>query len=249
MKLSVLKLAFDNDRSRYDRFCDIVRETVPEAHAAVLRGSAITGTRFVDGAPFDADGPGTSDLDLTLVGAEVLRYYSAFWIPGIHSKPLSDEDPDIAPELHAAATAVDGHGAPAGQHSGHARLDSALSRRHHESAVPDALRQHPGTVKTLRILSYNILKGGVGREAALAAVISSCEPDIVILQEAYRPAVVQQLAAACGFDALGLVAGTFGGLHEPRRDCGPRLAPGPLGEARLSRDRDVEATSSSTACT
>ncbi len=54
-------------------------------------------------------------------------------------------------------------------------------------------------MKPLRILSYNILKGGVGREAALSAVISKYEPDIVILQEAYRPEVVQQLAAACGF--------------------------------------------------
>ena len=99
-KLSnVLRLAFDNDRGRYDGFCNIVRETVPEAHAAVLRGSAITGKRYVDDAPFDADGPGTSDLDLTLVGADVLKYYSAFWIPGIHSKPLSDDDPDIAPAL------------------------------------------------------------------------------------------------------------------------------------------------------
>jgi hypothetical protein len=99
-KLSnVLRLAFGNDRGRYDWFCDIVRETVPEAHAAVLRGSAITGKRYVDDAPFDADGPGTSDLDLTLVGADVLKYYSAFWIPGIHSKPLSDDDPDIAPAL------------------------------------------------------------------------------------------------------------------------------------------------------
>ena len=96
---SVLTLAFSNDRSLYDRFCDLVREAVPEAHAAVLRGSAITGQRHSDGAPFDADGPGSSDLDLTLVGGEVLRYYSAFWIPGIHSKPLSDTDPDIAPEL------------------------------------------------------------------------------------------------------------------------------------------------------
>jgi hypothetical protein len=99
MLQSVLMLAFKNDRAMYDRFCEIVRENVPEAHAAVLRGSAITGRRHIDGAPFDADGPGTSDLDLTLVGAEVLRYFSAFWIPGMHSKPLSDKDPDIAPEL------------------------------------------------------------------------------------------------------------------------------------------------------
>ena len=96
---SVLKLAFANDRAKFDEFCSIVQSSVPEAHAAVLRGSAITGQRHSDNAPFDADGPGTSDLDLTLVGAEVLRYYTAYWIPGMHSKPLSDDDPDIAPEL------------------------------------------------------------------------------------------------------------------------------------------------------
>ena len=99
-KLSrVLELAFGNDRSKFDAFCSIIKDSVPEAHAAVLRGSVITGIRYVDGAPFDADGAGSSDLDLTLVGADVLRYYSAFWIPGMHSKPLSDDDPDIAPEL------------------------------------------------------------------------------------------------------------------------------------------------------
>ena len=34
-----------------------------------------------------------------IVGADVLNYFTAFWIPGIHSKPLSDRDPDIAPAL------------------------------------------------------------------------------------------------------------------------------------------------------
>jgi endonuclease/exonuclease/phosphatase family metal-dependent hydrolase len=51
---------------------------------------------------------------------------------------------------------------------------------------------------SLRILSYNILKGGVGREIPIAAVIGACAPDIVILQEAIRPSVVQQLAVTCG---------------------------------------------------
>jgi len=98
---NVIRLAFAGDESRFEEFCSIVRESVPEAHCAVLRGSAVTGFRHSDQAPFDADGPGTSDLDLTLVGADVLRYYSAtgYWIPGIHSRPLSDEDPDIAPDL------------------------------------------------------------------------------------------------------------------------------------------------------
>ena len=98
---NVIRYAFDGDETRFQQFCDVIREAVPEAHTAVLRGSAVTGYRWRDGAPFDSDGPGTSDLDLTLVGSEVLRYYSldGYWVPGIHSRPLSDEDPDIAPEL------------------------------------------------------------------------------------------------------------------------------------------------------
>jgi hypothetical protein len=31
----------------------------------------VTGFRWKDGATFDADGPGTSDLDLTLVGHKI----------------------------------------------------------------------------------------------------------------------------------------------------------------------------------
>ena len=101
MRSNVIRLAFGGDEARYQEFCSIVREAVPEANAGVLRGSAITGFRWKDGACFDSDGAGTSDLDLTLVGSDVLRYYSfdGYWIPGIHSRPLSDVDPDIAPEL------------------------------------------------------------------------------------------------------------------------------------------------------
>ena len=101
MRANVVRLAFRGDEGRFREFCSIVREAVPEANSGVLRGSAITGFRWKDEAPFDADGPGTSDLDLTLVGGDVLRYYSStgYWIPGIHSRPLSDVDPDIAPEL------------------------------------------------------------------------------------------------------------------------------------------------------
>jgi hypothetical protein len=101
MRQNVIRLAFGGDEARYREFCDIVRDAVPEANAGVLRGSAVTGFRWKDEQPFDADGPGTSDLDLTLVGGDVLRYYSAtgYWIPGIHSRPLSEVDPDIAPEL------------------------------------------------------------------------------------------------------------------------------------------------------
>ncbi len=55
-------------------------------------------------------------------------------------------------------------------------------------------------MKKLRILSYNILKGGVDRGLPIGEVISAQSPDIVVFQEAYRPEVVRQLAASCGFE-------------------------------------------------
>jgi hypothetical protein len=101
MRERVIGLAFGGDARRFEEFCRVVREAIPPETAVVLRGSSVTGVRWDDGAPFDADGPGTSDLDLTLVGTEVLGHYilDGFYIPGIHTKPLSDKDPDIAPEL------------------------------------------------------------------------------------------------------------------------------------------------------
>src|ERR1700741_3093451 len=51
---------------------------------------------------------------------------------------------------------------------------------------------------TLRLLSYNIRYGGVGREDQLAAVIREAAPDLVVLQEATKPRVVERLARATG---------------------------------------------------
>ncbi|MDT5270261.1 MAG: hypothetical protein QOH49_2447 [Acidobacteriota bacterium] len=101
MRERVIELAFGGDESRYKEFCEVVRRAIPEETTVVLRGSAVTGKRWKDGTPFDGDGPGTSDLDLTLVGVEILGEYilDGFYVPGIHTKPLSDKDPDIAPNL------------------------------------------------------------------------------------------------------------------------------------------------------
>ena len=101
MRERVIKLAFGGDEARYQEFCEVVRRAIPEETTVVLRGSAVTGKRWKDGTPFDGDGPGTSDLDLTLVGTEILGEYilDGFYLPGIHTKPLSDKDPDIAPNL------------------------------------------------------------------------------------------------------------------------------------------------------
>ena len=98
---NVIRLAFHGDQAEYERFCRILADFVPPGTTGILRGSAITGQRWRDGAPFDADGPGTSDLDVTFVGDGCLQYFNAtgFFVPAVHSRPLSDEDPDIAPDL------------------------------------------------------------------------------------------------------------------------------------------------------
>jgi hypothetical protein len=101
MRANVIQLAFGGSHDRFDEFLRVIREEIPEGTRVVLRGSAVTGCRWKDQAPFDADGPGTSDLDLTLVGTEVIGLFTVtgFFVPGVHSRPLSDEDPKIAPSL------------------------------------------------------------------------------------------------------------------------------------------------------
>src|SRR5262245_2388402 len=53
----------------------------------------------------------------------------------------------------------------------------------------------------MRLMTYNIRFGGVGRVGALASVVNACAPDVVLLQEATRPDVVEQLAAGTGMAA------------------------------------------------
>ena len=100
-RANMVRLVFSGDERRFQEFCDIVRNAIPVGVGAVVRGSAVTGQRWKDGAPFDADGPGTSDLDLTLVGKDALKLFriDGFYLPGVHSRPLSSDDHDFAPEL------------------------------------------------------------------------------------------------------------------------------------------------------
>ena len=52
---------------------------------------------------------------------------------------------------------------------------------------------------TLRLLSYNIRFGGVGREQALAETIIAAAPDLVVFQEATRPEVIERIAEVTKF--------------------------------------------------
>jgi hypothetical protein len=49
--------------------------------------------------PFDGEGPGTSDLDVTFVGGDMVSLFREFHIPGIHSVPLSEQHPFASPPL------------------------------------------------------------------------------------------------------------------------------------------------------
>jgi hypothetical protein len=101
IRAQVVELGFGGDRRRFDEFCRVLREGLPVGTGVALRGSVITNERYEDGRPFDAKGEGTSDLDVTLVGDEVRECWKqdAYYIPGLHTMPLHDEDPDCAPNL------------------------------------------------------------------------------------------------------------------------------------------------------
>jgi hypothetical protein len=92
----IVRLAFGGDEQRYEQFLAALREVTPPDVEVILRGSAVTGTRWSDRRPFDADGPGTSDLDVTFLGREMLKFWDSFYIPGLHTVPLSDEHPDAS---------------------------------------------------------------------------------------------------------------------------------------------------------
>lgn len=100
IRARIITLGFKGDETLFERFRQRIKEWLPPANSASLRGSAVTNARYEDGTPFDSKGEGTSDLDLTFHGAEALRMFGEYYIPGFHSKPLGDKEPDIAtPEL------------------------------------------------------------------------------------------------------------------------------------------------------
>lgn len=90
----VIRLAFKGDQSYFDEFIKALSEATPEGVEVILRGSSITGHKWgKPDEPFDHDGPGTSDLDVTFVGGDMVSLFSEFHIPGVHSVPLSDQHP------------------------------------------------------------------------------------------------------------------------------------------------------------
>ena len=94
----IITLGFGGDERLFIAFYRKLQQGLPEGTGIVLRGSVVTNQRHEDGAPFDSKGKDTSDLDVTLVGNKVMELWNsdAFYLPGLHTKPLCDSDPNIA---------------------------------------------------------------------------------------------------------------------------------------------------------
>ena len=95
----VTKLAFGGSPQRFDEFVKVLFDSTPDGVDVILRGSSVTGHKWGSDEPFDAEGPGTSDLDVTFVGGDMVMLFREFHIPGIHSVPLSEEHPFASPSL------------------------------------------------------------------------------------------------------------------------------------------------------
>ena len=95
----VTRLAFGGDPARFEEFLGVLSDATPDGVEVILRGSAVTGHKWGSDEPFDAEGPGTSDLDVTFVGGDMVTLFHEFHIPGIHSVPLSEEHPYASSSL------------------------------------------------------------------------------------------------------------------------------------------------------
>jgi hypothetical protein len=96
--------AFGGDPAMLGRFVLTLMTALPVGTKLYLRGSAVMGESYVSHEPFDADGPGSSDLDVVVCGSEVMALFAddGFYLPGINSRPLCDADREVAPSLDGA---------------------------------------------------------------------------------------------------------------------------------------------------
>jgi hypothetical protein len=104
LRQATLDRAFDGDEARLDRFLSILTPVLPPGTRLFLRGSAVSGESYKTKEPFDADGPGTSDLDIVVSGPEAMDLFAddGFYLPRVNSRPLCDHDRAVAPALDTA---------------------------------------------------------------------------------------------------------------------------------------------------
>jgi mRNA deadenylase 3'-5' endonuclease subunit Ccr4 len=53
---------------------------------------------------------------------------------------------------------------------------------------------------SFRVMTYNVLDGGVNRESHILEVIETAKPDVVILQEVYTEKLLKFLSESLGMN-------------------------------------------------
>jgi exodeoxyribonuclease III len=200
---AILRRAFHGDRRLYEEVLATLREATGDAKI-VLRGSAVTGESYRGHDPFDAEGPGTSDLDLVLVGPGAFRAWTprAFYLPRVSTKPLTASSPWIAPALEPArrkAQELVGRPVSIQAMAGwFLDLRAIVQGQRYVTLTDDGpsavIEAEEKPSRSLRLVSYNIRFGGRGRDGLLAEVLGRLEPDLVVLQEATDPRVLESIA-------------------------------------------------------
>ena len=217
---------------------------VPDGTRLVLRGSAVQGASYKTGEPFDARGPGTSDLDIVLLGDEAMAAWEpeAFYLPGVNTQPLYDDARDIATRGSSRrARAAQEVGGPAGRAAGDGALvpRPALRPPGHAVRRPRRLTpargRHPCPRRTPapRLVQHPVRRWPAGSRSS-ARCSPPLEPDVVLLQEAIDPSPSTGSPAAgpaprlppAGVERRGAHPGAGSGATQWHR-------PGPL--ARLPR--------------
>jgi exodeoxyribonuclease-3 len=94
---------------------------------------------------------------------------------------------------------------------------------------------------TVKVLSYNIKRGGTGREPELLAVLRRVDPDIVVFQEARDPDCIARLAEGAGMAQWGAMPRTSLGFM-----CRTRAAHHEWYRPRVSRHAFLEIVPSGT---
>ena len=147
----------------------------------------------------------------------------AFYIPGLHTKPLCDEDPGIAIGLNKLRKDLQNLvGRPVNfQATSNLVLyarDVLFNEPYFTAIEPEK------DVVNLKLLSYNIRFGGRGRESRLAEVIRAVSPDLVVFQEATDTGVIERLANDTGLSLLGCPKSALDCLHQSHQDRLSRMA-------------------------
>jgi len=88
-----IERAFQGNYDQYKAFLDTLNSGLPRNSSVFVRGSSITGYNWRTGKVFDAFGVGSSDLDIVLVGHEIINYWKPenFIIPLHYTKKLIQE--------------------------------------------------------------------------------------------------------------------------------------------------------------